>query len=188
MRQYSLLIFLLTLSCCNNIHNSNTKNISVDTISKSNDKVNQTLNTTNGKLIKFNSQYNFTSFKVEQFNGELALPNFAKNRFSSDKEYVKFITDGCKSNSINFGGHYTIIQKSCGAMCELIFVVDRKNGEIYTDITPNDGRYGYMYKKDSKLLIANSNVFQDDSLKYYNDFFAKPELYVWNDNKFKLLQ
>jgi hypothetical protein len=53
---------------------------------------------------------------------------------------------------------------------------------------PNDGRYGYLDNKDSYLLVANSNVFQDESLEYYNDFFGEPELYVWKDNNFQLLK
>ena len=44
------------------------------------------------------------------------------------------------------------------------------------------------YPKDSKLLIANSSLFQSDSLKYYNNQFGDPELYVWKNNNFESLQ
>jgi len=145
-------------------------------------------NTTEGKLIKFTSKYNFETFKANLFTGETVSPDFSNNVFSKDKEYVKFITEGCKNNAINFGGHFTILQRSCGAICEHLFIVDRITGKIYTDIRPNDGRYGYLYKKDSYLLIANSNSFQDDSLTYYNDFFGKPEMYIWKDNNFQRLK
>jgi hypothetical protein len=162
--------------------------VSTETTLKSTSTVDSNSDTTEGRLVKFTSKYNFDIFKVKLFTGKASSPNFTNNEFANDKEYVKFITEGCKRNNINFGGHYTIIQRSCGTMCEHIFIVDRISGKIFTDIKPNDGRYGYLYKEDSNLLIANSNLFQDDSLKYYNDFFGKPELYVWKDNNFQLLK
>ena len=177
----------MTLTSCKDKNSNKTQHISIDTTLKSISKIDSNLNSTEGRLIKFTSKYNFETFKTKLFLGKPLSPDFTDNKFANDKEYIKFITDGCKKNNINFGGHYTIIQRSCGAMCEHIFIIDRITGKIYIDIRPNDGRYGYLYKKDSYLLIANSNVFQDDSLKYYNDFFGKPELYVWKDNKFQLL-
>jgi hypothetical protein len=188
MKQLPIIIILLTLTCCNDTNSDKIQHTSSDTIAKSISTINSNSNTTLGKLIKFTSDYNFETFKAKIFTGKTALPDFTDNEFASDKEYIKFITDGCKKNDINFGGHYTIIQRSCGAMCEHIFIVDRINGKIFTDIKPNDGRYGYFYKKDSHLLIANSNVFQDDSLKYYNDIFGNPELYVWKNNNFQFLK
>ena len=47
-----------------------------------------------------------------------------------------------------------------------------------------DCKYGFAYRKDSKLLIANSNVFNDENFEEYNDFFATPELYLWKEIKF----
>jgi hypothetical protein len=188
MKHLPLIIFLLTLTCCKDTNPDKTQKSFTDTTVKLISKVDSGLNTTERKRIKFTSHYNFETFRTKLFTGKIASPDFSHNEFANDKEYVKFITDGCKKNDINIGGHYTIIQKGCGAMCENIFIVDRITGKIYTDIRPNDGRYGYLYKKDSCLLIANSNVFQDESLEYYNDFFAKPELYVWKDSNFKLLK
>lgn len=189
MKHLPIIIFLLTLTCCKDANPKKTQNISADTIVKSVSKIDSNFNITEGKLIKFNSHYNFESFKTKLFTGKVVSPDFTGNEFAGDKEYVKFITDGCKKNDINFGGHYTIIQRGCGLMCEHIFVIDRITGKIYTriGIRPDDGRYGYLYKKDSNLLIANSNSFQNDSLKYYYSFF-KPELYVWKDRNFQILK
>jgi hypothetical protein len=188
MKQLPVILFLLALTCCKNIQHDNTQHFSSDTIVKPVSKVANNLDVADSKIIKFATKYNFEIFKAKVFTGKLAKPDFTNNEFAIDPEYVMFITEGCQTNDINFGGHYTIIQKSCGAMCEHIFIVDRINGKIYTDIKPNDGRYGYLYKKDSDLLIANSNVFQDDSLKYYKDLFGKPELYIWKDNNFQTLE
>ena len=136
------------------------------------------------KKIKLEKSYKFEDYKVEIFNGKLAAPNFRGNEFGNDHEYVDFIQSGCKRNGINFAGHYTIIEKSCGALCVLIFVVDRIDGRIFVDTKPNDGSYGYKYKNDSKLLIANSEVFIDDSYTEYYDRFGKPEFYFWKKDNF----
>jgi hypothetical protein len=188
MKHLPLIIYLLTLTCCKDTNPNTTQKVFADTTVKSISKADSNSSTTEGKLKKFTSHYNFETFKAKLFTGKSASPDFSDNEFADDKDFVKFITDGCKKSDINFGGHFTIIQRSCGAMCEHIFIVDRITGKIYTDIRPNDGRYGYLYKKDSYLLIANSNVFQDDSLEYYNNFFGSPELYVWKDNNFQPLK
>jgi len=188
MKHFPLIIFLLTLACCKGTDPDTTQKAFADTTVKSISKADSSSITTKGKLIKFTSRYNFETFKTKLFTGIAASPDFSDNEFANDKEYVKLIADGCKHNDINFGGHFTIIQRSCGAMCEHIFIVDRITGKIYTGVKPNDGRYGYLYKKDSYLLIANSSVFQDSSLKYYDGFFGKPELYVWKNNNFQPLK
>jgi len=169
-----LFIFILAASCKD-------KKRQVQPVNKSTD-------TTEGKIIPFVTAYNFGTFKILVFTGREARPDFSGDTLSKDTNYVKFISKGCRNNKINFGGHYTIIQKSCGALCESIFIVDRISGKIYADVTPADGRYGYLYKADSRLLIANSNTFQDDSLKYYNNFFGEPELYVWETDHFRPLK
>ena len=188
MRHLAIIIFLLAFTFCKDDNPKKTKHISVDTTSKSISKVDSNSNKTEGRIIKFTSHYNFETFKAKLFTGQIASPDFNNNEFANDKKYVKFIADGCKKNDINFGGHYTIIERSCGAECSHIFIVDRITGNIFTNIRPNDGRYGYLYRKDSYLLIANSNVFQDDSLKYYNDFEGTPELFVWKHNNFHVLK
>jgi len=188
MRHLIVIIFLLTFTFCKDANHKKTQHISIDTTRKAISKGDSNSNTKEGQIIKFTSLYNFETFKAKLFIGKVAPPNFSDNEFSSDKKYVKFITDGCNKNDINFGGHYTIIERSCGAGCVHIFIVDRITGKIFINIRPNDGRYGYLYKKDSYLLIANSNVFQDDSLKYYNDLEGTPELFVWKDNNFEVLK
>jgi len=140
------------------------------------------------KIGTFTTRYNFDSFHVTIYKGKLAAPNFSKNPFAGDSLYVNFITKGCSSNGINFGGHYTIIHKGCGTMCEHIFIVDRINGKIFTDTKPNDGRYGFAYKKDSRLLIANSNSFIDESFTRYATVFDTPELYKWTGTDFLQLK
>ena len=190
MVRFILLILIFACSC-NRKDSRNPPVIVSDTVGTSANNDSLRLSNTDAmdrNLREFKPKYTFSTFQTTVYAGELALPNFRNLPFATNKEYRDFMTEGCKQNGVNFGGHYTIIQRACGAMCEHIFVVDRVSGKIFTNIRPNDGRYGYLYKKESRLLIANSNVFQDDSLKYYSDFFGAPELYVWKDDNFRLLQ
>lgn len=140
-----------------------------------------------GRVHEFETKYTFDSFKAELYNGKLQTPVFTNDLVVNDPELVKLIKEGCKGG-INFGGKYTLIHEGCGAMCERIFVVDRTNGQIYDTKEPRDGKYGYIYKKDSRLLIANSEVFEDESMTSYNDLYASPEVYVWEGTDFKFLQ
>ena len=138
-------------------------------------------------LIPFHSVYNFDSFKVALFTGELAAPDFKTSPFSNDPEYVKFIRTGCEKNGVNFGGHYTIIERSCGMMCLHFFIIDRLSGRIFTETKPNDGRWGYLYKPDSGLMIANAYAFTDSTRQFYSNEYVKPQLYLWKGKDFSLL-
>lgn len=140
-----------------------------------------------GRTLVFETKHTFDSFKTEAYTGTPAAPDFTGNPYAKDPEYVAFITKGCKEG-INFAGKYTLIHKGCGAMCEHVFIVDRSTGKIFTNTKIKDGKYGYMYKKDSSLLIANSEAFQDETLTVYNNLYATPEFYVWEGSGFKFLQ
>lgn len=142
---------------------------------------------------KFVTPYKFNAFKVEMYTGKLADPNFEGNPYEADKKYVEFITKGCKNNGINFAGKYTIIYQDCGAMSLCIHMVDRTNGEILSVLglksKDGDGRYGFIFKEDSKMIIANSELFTNDSMTIYTDVYGSiPEVYVWKAKRFRRLQ
>jgi hypothetical protein len=190
MKQLLNLVMMIMVISCTEKHSSQ-QDVSFDdsgSIAARTSINHNTRDTTSRKIKKFISRYSFSRFQTSLYKGKLAEPDFTGNPYGRDQEYREFITNGCRKNGINFGGHYTIIHKGCGAMCEWIFVVDRVSGKVFTGTKPKDGRYGYLYRRDSKLLIANSNVFQDDSLRYYSDLFGEPELYMWNGGDFLRLQ
>ena len=140
-------------------------------------------------------RYKFQNFPTQIYDGELSPPDFGNNPFASDEEYVAFITEGCEETGINFGGHFTILEKSCGTCCSSIFIIDRRNGHIFTDVKATGydeetGAYGYTYRKGSLLLIANSELFIDDKYEQYNNYMClKPKFYVWlnSSNEFMLI-
>jgi len=146
---------------------------------------------------KFISKYNFATFSTEVFTGKLANPDFTGSELAPDKQANEFMSNYMKDyvdfwtendEGINFGGHYTIIEMSCGCMCQLIHIVDRISGKIFA--VQLSGKWGYLYQSDSKLLIANSELFTSlDSLTHYcNRWGIVPELYVWTGKKFKRIQ
>ncbi|MCW3127658.1 MAG: hypothetical protein JWO03_3316 [Bacteroidetes bacterium] len=150
------------------------------------------------KIIAFHTPFKFEDFTVKIYKGKLAAPRFDSSEFANDKEYVKFITDGCQENNINFAGHYTIIEKSCGAECQFIFIVDRISGRIIEDLCLDgnmhgdtclsDGRYGYRYYPNSLMLMTNTELFTDSAMSQYYEYYCKPEIYKWSDGHFTKLQ
>jgi hypothetical protein len=119
----------------------------------------------------------FEDFKTELYTGELYAPDFRNDPFADDTAYVKFIKKGCERNGINFAGQYTLIEKGCGTFCTHLFMVDRKNGKIFTNINihQHDGQNGYEYRKDSRLLITNTNLFVDKTFKRYREGWCGPD-------------
>ena len=135
--------------------------------------------------LKYESKYKFSDFKVDEiYTGSLASPDFTSNEFDDDDEYVDFISEGCRKNGVNFAGHYTVISKDCGAECLDLFIVDRIDGKIigFPGKGDDEGKYGYLYQKDSKMIIANSYLFEEEYKGYYLHYWCRPELYVLYEN------
>lgn len=187
MRNRILIALMILFASCSDKSNSekilipnqdktlSKSNIDTDTIKK---------DTINSKPIELKNPKKFDDYKVEVYNGKLAKPNFTNNEFKNDKEYVRMISEGCERNKINFGGYYTIITESCGAQCAILFIINRKTGRVYTSTNLNDGKDGFEFRKNSKLLIANANLFTDNKFKYYYKYFYQPEFYIWNGENF----
>ena len=190
-----LSIFVLIVGSCRNLQQESISEKHFDNVEVQLPPVNDIFNelemdTTN--WVKFKSEYTFAVFYTEVYTGKIANIDFTGNELAKDKDYVDFIM--ADDTGINFGGHYTIIHKSCGCMCENIFVIDRISGKIFNEVnltTPEnrDGKWGYLYKSDSKMLIAHSNLFTNDSLNCYTAVYGvTPELYVWTGENFKRIQ
>lgn len=139
-----------------------------------------------GKAFPFMSKYSFENYNAAHFEGAPATPDFKGSPFANNPEYIAFITEGCK-RGINFGGHYTLIEKSCGAMCVHLFMIDRRDGKIFIDsfgLKEQDGYYGFAYKKDSNLLVANATSLTDASRDQMDEFSIKPEVFRWDGRGF----
>ena len=129
--------------------------------------------------LNIDTQYKFEDFPVEVYSGKLSAPDFNDNPYALSRGDVKYMTDECESEGINFGGRFTILQGGCGNMCSFIIMADRETGQFVTIQNPNGyddefGAYGYEYRKDSRLLIANATLFTDDEFQQsFPDFDLK---------------
>jgi len=142
------------------------------------------------KNFPFLEKYTFEAYNTVMLKGAPAAPDFLNNQYSGDPDYVSFIVEGCKGG-VNFGGHYTIIEKSCGAMCSHLFMVDRRDGKIFfgtMGLKEEDGYYGLTYRANSNLLITDSSVLADLSIGESNKFSMTPQVFEWKNDTFVLLE
>jgi hypothetical protein len=144
----------------------------------------------NRKWVSFQARFKFSDFPEPLYTGPVVPPDISKVPADLPDRIRFNLIERMKNEPVNFAGHYTIIHLDCGAMCEDIYIIDRKTGKLF-GIFFNDaheGRWGYKYEPRSRLLIANSEMM-DDSLKGYPSVWnLKPELYVWTRNKLKRIQ
>ena len=154
--------------------------------------------------VKYYSKYKFSQFRVDSiYHGKLATPDVSiiKNNkywesvkrctYLNIKEWKEHIIEECKENVINFAGHYTIVYWGCGCQCQLMAIVDRKNGKIFFPDIPEDhidGYYGAEYHKDSRMIITNSAILEDYKGYYLKYFDCYPKIYEWCDSKSKRLE
>lgn len=152
----------------------------------------ETFDTSKGndsKWISFQPQFGFDSFPARVYTGKLAEPNFSTVSFGKENEFQDYLMTQMKGMGINFAGKYTLVTRSCGAMCQGIYIIDRKTGRIYADLPVNNGgRWGYRFIPTSSLLIANAEMLNDSLTVYSETWGEKPELYNWNGTQLVLLQ
>lgn len=141
-----------------------------------------------GVYKKFGLKSEFNYFHVPVYKGKLSEPNF-----SSDPDANYFITrikEGCKDSSVNFAGHYTIVEWGCGAACQQMAVVDRMNGSIIFSAIPfdtADGHCGIDYKIDSRMLIVNTEALSGHK-GYKLEYWRTPAVYELKDGRFEKLE
>lgn len=96
------------------------------------------------------------------------------------RTYRTALTEGLKEG-INFAGRYTVITIGCGTSCQLHYVVDRETGKVLDKLQSSAGA---NYSADSRLFVINP---PDSTLNYNECRYCKPEAYVFENDKFRLL-
>ena len=134
----------------------------------------------------FTLKYSFDSFPVKHYIGKLMQPDFTSVEYGNDQQFREFISERIVNTPINFAGKYSIIGKSCGAMCSAIYMIDRQTGKIFS-FPEADGHWGYRYYPNSSLLLANASLVNDSMTKYLDQWGIEPEFYQWNGAGFKRL-
>lgn len=128
--------------------------------------------------VKFSPSSWFNEQAVSVYNGKLAAPDFKSN--PETKMFVTRITEGCKQG-VNFAGHYTLIYWGCGTSCQYGVVVNRKTGEIFDGYQSS---LGSEFKKESKRIIINSDMIEENALYIPLYQLEKFKLQSWDGTKF----
>tara|TARA_R110002073_G_scaffold15953_3_gene62154 strand:- start:21814 stop:22524 length:711 start_codon:yes stop_codon:yes gene_type:complete len=128
--------------------------------------------------VKFSSSSWLNEEVVSVYSGKLADPDFKSN--PEAKMFVTRITEGCKQG-INFAGHYTLIYWGCGTSCQYGVVVNRKTGEIFDGYQSS---LGSEFKKESKRIIINSDMIEDNAQYIPLYQLEKFKLQSWDGVKF----
>jgi len=136
----------------------------------------------------FQPKYSFNTFPAKVYTGKLAKPDFNNVEYGKEEEFQEYMRERLQGMPINFAGNYTIVEKSCGAMCVAIYMVDRRSGKIFAFPPEGDGKWGYKYYADSRLLVSNSELLNDSMNMYLNQWQMEPQFYRWTGSKFELLQ
>ncbi|MBO9633439.1 MAG: hypothetical protein J7578_10005 [Chitinophagaceae bacterium] len=182
MRSISFLLLAASLASCNDNTHTELPTTEAPLVK---DSAGQTLEEYRKPFI---TSYRFDSFKATVYKGKLLAPTKGDNELIRDSAFMSPLRKACGDSGINFAGHYTVVQSGCGAMCSGLYIIDRITGQIYADLPPNNGgRWGFLYKPDSRMLISNANAL-DDSLKTYMGEFDAPEIYEWTGTSLKQLQ
>jgi hypothetical protein len=203
MKSFRALILLVCLSTCkqhNPNHAEEGKTVSTDTlvefkthtISKTNVNAGpDSSKSTEKKWLIFRAKHFFHDYPALVYSGPLASPDFNSVPEGKDSVFRKLVLSILKKDdSINFAGRFTAIHPSCGAMCSSIFLIDRKTGRMYNGLPANEeGRWGYEYKANSTMIIANSEMLSNDRFCRYSPIWGiKPEIYDWRHGRMKRLQ
>ncbi len=128
--------------------------------------------------IKNTPRYRFEDFPADLYNGPLSEPDF-----STDKDAKRFktrITMGSKKPP-NLAGHFNFINWGCGSSCQSGIILDAKTGAIYDGLNTS---LGFKSKADSRLLMANAGLFEENEKEWIPFcFYCIPEYYLWDENK-----
>jgi hypothetical protein len=123
------------------------------------------------------AQITFDSKKVHSiYYGEKHLINFKSN--STARIYKTRISMAYRECGVNFAGHYSFIYWGCGSPCASCVIVDVRTGRVYSG---PDSAFGYTFRKDSRLLIVNSEqVDKDLTGAPYSELYPE-ERWVWQE-------
>jgi hypothetical protein len=188
MRTFYIILVICTASCAEKTKRpANTDNLKskTDTL---NSRASVPETDIDNSWTPFHTVYAFDKLPARIYTGKLAKPDFKSVSFGNEKGFSEFLTERLNSMSINFGGKYTIVEKSCGTMCVAFYMVDRITGKLFVFPPEGDGKWGYRYQPGSNLLVGNSELLNDGMNMYLNQWQMVPEFYKWTGTKFETLQ
>lgn len=111
------------------------------------------------------------------FKGKPAAVNLASHKDA--RMFRTRLREGAATGP-NFAGHMTVVMWGCGTSCQMVALVDARNGRVY--FGPN-ASLGAKYRVESRLLVLNP---PEEVKKDYGDpppDWGRPEYYVWNNGR-----
>jgi len=130
--------------------------------------------------VKFKPHIRFGDFPVKVTSAKKAPLQYNSNPLGT--QFKTRITQTYHDDQVNFGGHYVFIKWGCGSPCYMSALVDINSGIIYDGISSG---YGYDFKKDSRMLIANPTGLDGF---YLNCASCEPLIYVWDEGNKKFTE
>jgi hypothetical protein len=144
-----------------------------------------------GVYKRYKARFKFSMFPVDSiYKGPLAKPDFKTD--PAARYYRTWIREICRTEGVNFAGHYTIAEWSYGCQaCSDIAIVDRLNGKIYYTVIPfdtADGHRGSIFKANSNMLIINSSLLEDYKGYCLHDGYYELRYYEFKEGVFEQLE
>jgi hypothetical protein len=125
--------------------------------------------------------------RVENYSAELNLTSHPQAK------KFKTVLSSAYSKGPNFAGHYTIATWGCGSTCQLVAVINHKDGKVF--FPPYSTQVGSDFKLDSNLFITNPSEVLDEYRVTAEEHHAplmsweqfSSEYYKWENNHFVLI-
>jgi hypothetical protein len=77
----------------------------------------------------------------------------------------------------NFAGHMIATLWGCGTSCQMVALIDARNGKVY--FAPEPAAVGVEYRADSRLMIFNPPKNLKEAFGDKPPQGMKTEMYVW---------
>ena len=166
-----LILLALTLIYCS-CTNHNSKSEEKDYLTK-------------GTYIFPSQQYPAHRFKNYHINNQIKTPikfllkksRIKKHRFRTRIRYA--INQG-----INFAGYAILAQWGCGSSCQSGVIINVQTGDILPLPTAS---FGYLFKKDSMLLIVNP-FLKEEYTKGRHNIYKPPHYYIYKNGRLHALK
>lgn len=131
----------------------------------------------------YREQYRFDEFPINNiYSGAIAPINLASNPKANT--FRTRLSEDTKEKGVNFAGHYSVTTIGCGSTCQMLFLVDAKNGKVYNPPLLVDGELAI--ERDSNLLVINPANFMRSECVLSNPIAYEPNIatkyYVWENN------
>jgi hypothetical protein len=115
---------------------------------------------------------------TERFQGKPAAVNLASHKDA--RTFRTRLREGAATGP-NFAGHMTVILWGCGTSCQMVALVDARNGRVFFG---PEAAAGAKYRIDSRLLVVNA---PEDVKEAYGedppDWAGTPGYYLWDKGK-----